>query len=226
MHPSRSSPWLSIPASDYEAHMGSPSVGQLQFLSRVLAELLREYQPTSLAVLGCATGNGFEHIVPAITRQVIGIDINPSYLEILRGRHGERLPGLHLMCADIAECEIEAQSLDLIYGGLIFEYVDPGSVLQKAARWLRPGGILAVVLQLPSPVSGTVTRTQFEKLRSLEPIMTLVSPEHLRSVCHENHFCDLRSHTEVLSTGKEFFVGRFEQAGVEAEYRSSTDGKG
>jgi hypothetical protein len=29
-------------------------------------------------VLGCATGNGFEHIDPLVTRRVVEIDINPA----------------------------------------------------------------------------------------------------------------------------------------------------
>jgi ABC-type sugar transport system substrate-binding protein len=30
--------------------------------------------------VGCAAGNGFEHVDPRVTRTVVGIDINPDYL--------------------------------------------------------------------------------------------------------------------------------------------------
>src|SRR5574337_327833 len=154
------SPWLSIPASDYEAHMSSSAVGQLQYLNGIFRELLVELQPNSVAVLGCATGNGFEHIQPA-TRAVIGVDINPTYLDILRSRFGNRLPGLELVCADIEGCTLESRSLDLIHCALVLEYVNPVIAIEKAAGWLRPGGALSVVLQLPFAGSGPVTETPY-----------------------------------------------------------------
>ena len=73
-------PWLSIPIDDYEGHMGSPAVAQLQPLSELFAGVLASSRPKSLAVFGCAAGNGFEHIDPSITERVVGVDINPAYL--------------------------------------------------------------------------------------------------------------------------------------------------
>jgi ubiquinone/menaquinone biosynthesis C-methylase UbiE len=94
-------PWLQIPASDYEAHMALPEVAQAQALSKLMASALVQYTPASLAVIGCTTGNGFEHINTAYTHRVVGIDINPAYLEILETRFGERIPGLELVEADV-----------------------------------------------------------------------------------------------------------------------------
>ena len=79
-------PWLTISAEDYEAHMASPEVGQLQVLNQLFKVVLEEHRPESMAVLGCSTGNGFEHIDPSTTRRVVGIDINPSYLAVARKR--------------------------------------------------------------------------------------------------------------------------------------------
>jgi hypothetical protein len=56
-------PWLQIPACDYEAHMALPEVAQAQALSKLMASVMKEYTPQSLAVIGCTTGNGFEHKV-------------------------------------------------------------------------------------------------------------------------------------------------------------------
>jgi len=63
-------PWLGIPAADYEAHMALPEVGQARALAALFASALEEYAPESLAVPGCATGNGFEHIDASKTRRV------------------------------------------------------------------------------------------------------------------------------------------------------------
>ena len=53
-------PWLTIPLADYEAHMALPQVGQARLLADLFAAELRVGSPSSVAVLGCAGGNGFE----------------------------------------------------------------------------------------------------------------------------------------------------------------------
>jgi len=80
-------PWLTIPAADYEAHMALPQVAQAQALNALMAAVLTQYAPKSLSVIGCTTGNGFEHIDTTHTRRVVGIDINPDYLAVLKA-HG------------------------------------------------------------------------------------------------------------------------------------------
>lgn len=127
-----------MPPEDYEAHMASAEVGQWQVLNRILAEDLSRFQPSSLAVLGCATGNGFEHIDPRITKRVIGIDINPRYLARLRERHQHRLAGLELIESDVLEAELPPGSVDLVHAALIFEYLDPAAALAR----ITPGSAL------------------------------------------------------------------------------------
>jgi SAM-dependent methyltransferase len=77
-------PWLTVPASDYEGHM--TAAGQLPALSAIFRGVYLEQRPRRVTVLGCATGNGFEHIDPAMTEEVIGVDINAAYLEVARKR--------------------------------------------------------------------------------------------------------------------------------------------
>jgi hypothetical protein len=94
-----SNPWLEIPAGDYEGHMGSPQVGQLQMLNSLFKRVLAETHPAAMVVLGCATGNGFEHFDPAVTRYILGVDINPAYLAITRERYPALEACLDLKCA-------------------------------------------------------------------------------------------------------------------------------
>jgi hypothetical protein len=49
-----SSPWLTIPLEDYEAHMALPAVGQAQMLAEQLAILIERRAPASAAVMGAA----------------------------------------------------------------------------------------------------------------------------------------------------------------------------
>ncbi|MCX5754095.1 MAG: class I SAM-dependent methyltransferase [Candidatus Krumholzibacteria bacterium] len=207
-------PWLSISAADYEGHMGSPGVRQLEFLSRVFGGLMREFEPESVVVLGCATGNGFEHIEGGRVRRLVGLDINPEYLDVCRTRYGENIPGLELVRANFVSFDLEAASIDFVHAALFFEYVDPAAAVEKISRWLKPLGILAVVLQLPNDSCGTVSETVFTSLKALEPTIRLVDPALFARLVREHGFSELRSARETLASGKEFFLGvyRFESA--------------
>lgn len=200
-------PWLSIPASDYEGHMASPGVGQLQYLNGLFRDLLKEFRPVRLAVLGCATGNGFEHIDPGVTRKVTGIDINGQYLEVLRERFSAMIPGLELIAADLVQCDFEPASFDLVHCALVLEYLDPGPLIQKIADWLRPDGILSVLLQLPSEGGGRVSETKYTSLKRLEDIMDLVEPESVRRLAETAGLLEVRSKTQRLASGKAFLMG-------------------
>jgi SAM-dependent methyltransferase len=202
-------PWLSIPAADYEAHMSNPQVGQLQYLSVSFRSALDRHRPTSIACLGCTTGNGFEHLVEFPLQRVVAIDVNAQYLEILRSRYAERVRGLETVCADLTECELDEGAFDLVWGGLVLEYVDCDVVVEKIARWLGNHGVLSVVLQLPSPGRGHVTGTPITSVRVLEPFMKLVEPGVLDRLADRHGLEGTMRRTRVVA-GKEFF---------EADYR-------
>jgi SAM-dependent methyltransferase len=205
-------PWLSIPADDYENHMGSPAVRQLQFLNETFRKTVEEFRPSSVVIPGCTTGNGFEHLDPAVTKSIVGIDINPLYLGILFRRFGRRLPGLTLVCADMNAWECPPASADLLHCALVLEYVDPDPFVARVARWLKPGGLLSVVLQLPSRAPGNVTLTPFTSVRRLESIVTLRNPHELTALALRSglrlHRADVRS----LLTSKTFFVALYRLA--------------
>jgi SAM-dependent methyltransferase len=169
-------PWLEIPARDYEGHMGSDSVRQLAFLNSIFRQVIDLHRPRSLLILGCATGNGLEHVDPAVTKRVVGIDINEEYLERAESRYRKALPQLELCCRDLFECRFGPDSFDLVFGGLFFEYVDPHKAIPRVSEWLSAKGVLAAVLQLPSRTKTKVTKTAYPSLRLLDPIMKLLDP--------------------------------------------------
>jgi SAM-dependent methyltransferase len=202
-------PWLAIPWQDYEGHMSHPAVKQSQFLSEVFGDAIHKYEPESLVALGCATGNGFEHIDPNVSKRVVAVDINHKYLDILKDRFQSLIPGLECICDDVVTCELEAKGYDLVHCALIFEYLEPRSLINKIKRWLRQGGVLVVVLQLPSLNSRRVTKTQFKSLQRLETIMRLIEPEHLRRLLDAVGFVESQAYTETLESMKEFYVGYY-----------------
>lgn len=178
-----SNPWLQVPASDYEAHMALPEVGQAQVLNRLFALTLAEYAPRSLVVLGCATGNGFEHIDPARTERVAAVDINPEYLAILRTRFGARIPCLNVIQADFTDPKLQIAPVSMVFAGLVFEYVTVIDALRNITRFMAPEATLVAVLQLPSAKSAPVTESPYKSLELLTPAMRLVSPEEFTAAC-------------------------------------------
>jgi ubiquinone/menaquinone biosynthesis C-methylase UbiE len=204
-------PWLSVPASDYEGHMNSEIVGQLPVLNRIFENVLQELPARNLAVLGCGTGNGFEHINPQLVERVLGIDINPEYLSVLRKRYGSKLPMLELICSDLDTFSCPDYSFDLIYAALIFEYVDFEKILKRVSNWLTMNGTLVAVLQLPSLESHMISETPYPSIRSIEPIMRLVDPG-IFSEKAEKYRLNKSKEIEIpLKLGKRFLVSYYKK---------------
>jgi ubiquinone/menaquinone biosynthesis C-methylase UbiE len=202
-------PWLQIPASDYEAHMGSPEVAQLSFLAQTFKESLKKYDCRAVALLGCATGNGLEYISSKKTRRLTVIDINPDYLEVLRQRHEKSVQGLEIIEADLETCELNKQAYSLIFAGLIFEYLDPRKLLTGISGWLRKKGVMVAVLQLPARNVKKVTNTSFVSLKKLESIMHLVSPQAFRAMARYAGLQELEAEFVIPGPGKPFYIGTY-----------------
>jgi len=199
-------PWLTIPASDYEGHMGSPDVDQLSFLSAQFKEAIERYPCESIALLGCTTGNGLEHLERARTRRITAVDLNPEYLEILKERYGDSVAGLEVVQADLEKCELEKQAYSLIFAGLVFEYLDPRVLLGKIAGWLVRDGVFVVILQMLCD-RPTVTDTPYTSIRSLNSIMNLVDTEQFRAMAADAGLSAIEETMIALETGKSFYRG-------------------
>jgi len=196
-------PWLTVPASEYEGHM--ITAGQLPALSAIFRDVYLQWKPRRLAVLGCATGNGFEHVVSSVTEHVIGVDINAAYLGVARMRFaasGFKLTPIH---GDILQTELEPESLDLVHAALVLEYADPELVVPKIAKWLSPHGVCCVVLQREGP-QPKVTPTGFQSVRALAGIMRLHQPETIRALASSAGLISLRSWEVPLPNEKSFSV--------------------
>lgn len=202
-------PWLVIPLADYEAHMALPQVGQARLLSDVFASALEECLPQSVAVLGCAGGNGFDRISPQVTTRVVGVDLNPTYLVEARARFGERLPGLQLVAADLERDSIDFAPVDLVFAALVLEYVDIDQTLPRIATMLQPHGVLVTVVQLPSDSIAEVTPSPYSSLGALAPVMHLVSPEQLRERAFAHDLPLIGERQVEVPGGKRFQVQAF-----------------
>lgn len=202
-------PWLDIPPDDYENHMSSPEVAQLQALEMLFGEILARFRPASMAIIGCSTGNGFEHIDQEITKRTIGIDINREYLDIAMARHSH-IPGVRFLCADIAAAdEIECEPVDLVHAALLFEYVNVKRALSRIVPIIKTGGILSVGLQLASLDCAPVTKTAYSSLEKLCSIMKLIDPAEFSQTAAQYGLIEIGSDIIDLQTGKKLFVGYY-----------------
>jgi len=197
------SPWLDIPLADYEGHMALPGVGQADLLAAQFAQLLSTWTPESAAVIGCAGGNGFDRVRVEITRRLVGIDINPQYIQELAYRYAARIPGLELYVRRPGAALGAIKPVQLIYAALVMEYVQPVAALRNLALLCAPDAILATVLQLPA-AAPPISESPFTRLTELAAAMHLVAPERLAVMASEQGFALLATRQLSLSSGKEF----------------------
>jgi hypothetical protein len=203
-----SNPWLSIPLADYEGHMASPVVRQLQPLAEVFGRLLRQYRPESVAVLGIAGGNGLEHVDSGVTTRVVGIDIHPGYLEEVSRRFGG-LAGLELHCADLAAATLDLTPVALVHTALIFEHTGLGQAVENAVSLVGSGGWLSVVLQLPSPEQPPVGSTEHPSMQALRSGFALVDLPEFRRRVEQKGFRLVEEAQYAVASGKALWLGVF-----------------
>jgi len=184
--------------------MALPAIGQAQMLGDHFERLIRRYRLGSVAVVGCAGGNGLERIGAGEVSRVVAVDINPQYVEAVTARHGERLTELEVYCADVQSDALRFEPVDLIYAALLFEYVDVPAALKTLRRLCRPGGVLATALQLPNPDLSTVSQSPYRSLGALAPVIRLVEPEDLCAQADAVGFRRVESEVVTLPSGKAF----------------------
>jgi SAM-dependent methyltransferase len=204
-----SNPWLNISIDDYEGHMSLPAVGQAQMIAEQFDRALERWAPKSVAVIGCAGGNGLDKIAARTVERVVAVDVNPDYIERTRARHAQRLQGLELVCADVQSESLIYEPVDLTYAALLFEYVDVLFTLKTLKRNSRPNAVLTTILQLPHLTIHAVSPSPYKSLGNLASAMTLVAPETLRRAAAHLGFAAADSTIIELSSGKRFCVQNF-----------------
>ena len=171
-------PWLAIPLAEYEGHMALPEIGHAQLLADELDFSVRQHSPKSIAVIGCAGGNGFDRSIGGVVDRVVGIDINPRYVEAVRSRFGGRIPGLELHVADIQFVLPKISPVDLVFAALILEYVDVPTTMSSFRSLCAPGAALVVILQAADSCTEAVSPSPYKSIQLLAPAMQLLKTWH------------------------------------------------
>lgn len=191
--------------------MDLPEVKQLSFLRDVFKDSLSKYDNSSIAYLGCATGNGLEYIDKEKTNALTAIDINPEYLALLRQRYQENIPNLETIGTDLNNFQGTGQHYSLIFAGLLFEYLPASPLLNKISNWLEKAGVLVVVLQLQNKHTKKVSETPYSSLKQLDPIMNLISDQDFKLIAKENGLKEIEGDRVTLESGKTFYIGAYKK---------------
>ena len=194
--------------------MSLPSVGQARLIADELDALLKRHSPASIAIIGCAGGNGFDCVVGTAVGRVVGLDLNPQYIEQARARYERRIPGLELYIADIQTSDELFDPVDLIYVALVLEYVDLARTMRVLRCHCKPNGVLAVLSQLPHDSIAHVSPSPYTSLQLLAPAMRLISQEGLQRQARVAGFTHEHSRTIVSAAGKRFCINEFRQGGL------------
>lgn len=202
--------WIAVPLEDYEGHMGAASVGQLAVLEELFRVALDRCVPESVAVLGVAGGNGLEQIDCAVTKRIVGVDINQLYLDEAARRFG-RLAGLELHCCDLGVPGFRVAPVALVHAALIFEHAGLGVALENALSLVAPAGRFSVVLQLASRDEPGVAYSGYASMQTLKQDFALIDAGELQRLLRGKGFELIEEQCRALPAGKAFWLGVFAQ---------------
>jgi SAM-dependent methyltransferase len=97
--------------------------------------------PKTYLDVGCGDGRYLEVMARrgVDRRSLYGLELDAETVSLLQQR------GLQVSCQRVENCDFDEGSFDLITMFHVIEHVDhPREVVQRLARWLRPGGVLAL----------------------------------------------------------------------------------
>lgn len=184
--------------------MALPSIGQSRMLGEALASWVERYAPRSVAILGCAGGNGLERLAGMKLDRIVGVDINPEYIDATRERFGKDLRNFELYTADIESAGTLFAPVDFVCAALIFEYVDAKKGLSFVKRHVAPGGRCAILLQRQYEHIERVSPSPYTSLRQLESTSHWIEPEAFRAEARGSGFAHEHSSELVAAGGKRF----------------------
>ena len=196
--------WLDIKLDEYENHMALPTIGQSHYLANYLKESVNKYEPNSIALIGCSGGNGLGIIRSDIVERVVCVDINQKYLAIAKERFYNSFKQIEFISSDITSKDFSFAPVNLIFVGLVFEYVDSNIAVKNLSRLINKNGNLITVLQLPNNNIPEVSTSPYKNLSILNDLFSFVSADTFIKICKKYGLTLISKKIIQLNSGKEF----------------------
>jgi hypothetical protein len=191
--------------------MADDSVGQLSLLNDLTKKYLDKIKPRTCIFLGIAGGNGLEHIDNAVTKKVIGIDVNQDYLDETYRRYNKQVKNLQLINYYISSGATEICKADAVWAALIMEYTGISDCLQFADRNLLPVGHLVVSIQINNGRK-PVSTSGIESIKKAADIFSPVDPGELVTKATAAGFLLFDDEVNMLPNGKAIKTFHFVKA--------------
>jgi ubiquinone/menaquinone biosynthesis C-methylase UbiE len=92
--------------------------------------------------LGCGTGTTAIHHAPFV-KAIHAVDTSPKMIDIARHRASEAgVINITFECKPVEALDLQERSQDVVMAHSFLHLVaDPAQLIEKAYRWLRPGGL-------------------------------------------------------------------------------------
>jgi len=206
-----SHPWEEIDLNTYETHMSSTDVFQLQTLNKITEQQLTDYNPSTIAILGVAGGNGLDKINNEITKKVYCIDVNRKYLDVCKSRYTHLLGILEFVCCDLSSNEAVLPFSDIHICNLLIEYLGEEKFAKLILNSRDNVNIISCVIQKNNKISFVSPTNQ---ALAFEPIMSIhndVDGEKLTEVLCDINFKCIKNTGYKLPNGKEFLRMDFQK---------------
>ncbi len=124
--------------------------GSVPGLDRVIEQVLGLAKPEGVALavdLGCGTG-ALTLPLARMAKQVVAVDVSQAMIDLLR-RHAQEsgLTNIDARTGAIEELDLAPGSVDVVVTNYARHHLrdrDKQVVVERAARWLRPGGRLVI----------------------------------------------------------------------------------
>jgi len=129
-----SNAWEEVSLEDYENHMKSSAVQQLQALNEIMKSQIYQYDISTVLILGIAGGNGLEHIDTSRIKFVYGIDVNQNYLEVCKEKYRNLKDNLVLKKLDLSSISNDLPVADIIIANLFIEYIGIDMFLKQLSK--------------------------------------------------------------------------------------------
>lgn len=195
-------PWQNIDIKDYENHMSSDTVMQLQALNEITKQQLEEYDCKTVCFFGIAGGNGLEHIKNNKYTKVFCIDINIQYLGVCKERHSYLGDRMCIIETDLSDVDALIPKTELVIANLIIEYIGIDAFVHQIKK-AEPNSVSCVIQN--KGVDRFVSISGYEgALHKLDSIHTfVVSYELISKMDIAGYKCTKQIKT-LLPNGKSF----------------------